>query len=434
MNTRAPAFDLNDIDQLRAALLDARAWTLALYSHLTPTQLQAPYLRIINLPLWEIGHVGWFQEYWCLRQRRDAEPLPSRLKNADRLFDSSRVPHTERWNLPLPGWEDTLRYLDTVLHDTLAALDRSTPEKRYFFRLALLHEDMHTEAMLMTLQTLGYPAPAMPSLSLPAAAAEPAAGEVFLAGCAFRLGTQPEQDFVFDNEKWAHPVKLPAFSISSITVTNKSFADFVDAGGYSTREFWSDAGWQWREAQQAEVPRYWRKDSGSWLVRRFDRWLALPEEEPMMHVNFHEAEAWCRWAGRRLPGEAEWECAARAGRQAGIDRYPWGNARPYSGQASLDNVFSGPVPAKALAQTDTPTGLRQMIGNVWEWTSSPFTPYPGFTPDPYKEYSEPWFYTHQVMRGGSFCTRSRLVHNRFRNFYTPERSDVFVGFRSCAMR
>lgn len=153
-----------------------------------------------------------------------------------------------------------------------------------------------------------------------------------------------------------------------------------------------------------------------------------------MHVNYHEAEAWCRWAGRRLPSEAEWEYAARAGHKEGVDRYPWGNTRLSSGQTSLDNVFSGPVPAKALAQTDSPTGLRQMIGNVWEWTSSPFAPYPGFIPDPYKEYSEPWFHTHQVMRGGSFCTRSRLVHNRFRNFYTPERSDMFVGFRSCATR
>lgn len=435
MNPRAAAPDLDDIGQLRAALLDARAWTLAIYAHLTPMQWQVPYLAIVNPPLWEIGHVGWFQEYWCLRQRPDAAPQPSRLlTNTDRLFDSRHVPHAERWHLPLPGRGDLLRYLDAVLQDTLAALDRSTPEERYFFKLALFHEDMHTEAMLMTLQTLGYPAPAMPSSSLPAVAAEPAVGEVFLPGGAFRLGTRPEQGFVFDNEKWAHPVTLPAFSVSSITVTNRSFADFVDAGGYHLREFWSEPGWQWREAQQVEFPRYWRRDGGSWLVRRFDQWRALPGEEPAMHVNCHEAEAWCRWAGRRLPSEAEWEYAARAGRPEGGDRYPWGNAQPAPGQACLDNVFSGPVPARALAQADSPTGLRQMIGNVWEWTSSPFAPYPGFSPDPYKEYSEPWFHSHQVLRGGSFFTRSRLVHNRFRNFYAPERSDMFVGFRSCATR
>ena len=436
MNTRALALDLDDIGQLRAALLDARAWTLAVYSHLTPTQWQVPYLAIVNPPLWEIGHVGWFQEYWCLRrQRQEDEPLPSRfLTNTDRLFDSRHVPHAERWHLPLPGRGDLLRYLEAVLQDTLAALDGSTQEERYFFKLALFHEDMHTEAMLMTLQTLGYPAPAMPSSSLPAAVAAPSLGEVFLPGRTFRLGARPEQAFAFDNEKWAHPVTLPAFLVSSATVTNRSFADFVDAGGYATREFWSDAGWQWREERQAGFPCYWSKDGGSWLVRRFDQWQALPEEQPVMHVNCHEAEAWCRWAGRRLPSEAEWEYAARAGRPESGDRYPWGNALPAPGLAALDNLFSGPVPATALAQTDSPTGLRQMIGNVWEWTSSSFAPYPGFSPDPYKEYSEPWFHSHQVMRGGSFCTRSRLVHNRFRNFYAPERSDMFVGFRSCAAR
>ena len=431
MNTQT--LDLNDISQLRAALRDAREWTLAIYAHLTPIQWQVPYLKIINPPLWEIGHVGWFQEYWCLRQRQDAAPLPSRLKDADRLFDSRHVPHAERWSLPTPGWDGLLNYLEAVLQDTLAALDRSTPEERYFYQLALLHEDMHTEAMQMTLQTLGYPAPVMPSLNLPSPLAEPTVGGVLLAGEKFHLGSQPGQEFVFDNEKWSHPVTLPAFSISATTVTNKSFADFVDAGGYHFREFWSDAGWQWREAQKAEFPRYWRKDSCNWLVRRFDQWRELPEKEPIMHVNYHEAEAWCRWAEHRLPSEAEWEYAARAGRQAGSDRYPWGNTGLSVGQVSLDNAFSGPVPAKALAQTDSPTGLRQMIGNVWEWTSSPFVPYPDFLADPYKEYSEPWFHTHQVMRGGSFCTRSRLVHSRFRNFYTPDRSDMFVGFRSCAL-
>lgn len=431
MNARAQAPDLDDISQLRAALVDAREWTLAVYAHLTPDQWQVPYLKIVNPPLWEIGHVGWFQEYWCLRQAQEAAPLPSCLKDADQLFDSRHVPHATRWSLPLPGWDGLLRYLETVLQDTLVALDRSTPEERYFFRLALLHEDMHTEAMLMTLQTLGYPAPAMPSLTFHPATAEPAMADVLLAGGAFHLGSQPGQVFVFDNEKWAHQVTLPAFSISATTITNKSFADFVDAGGYHVREFWSDTGWQWRESQKVEFPRYWRKDSGIWLVRQFDQWQVLPEEEPMMHANYYEAEAWCRWAGRRLPSEAEWEYAARAGHHVGSDRYPWGNTQLPFGQASLDNAFSGPVPAKALAQTDSPNGLRQMIGNVWEWTSSPFTPYPGFSPDPYKEYSEPWFHTHQIMRGGSFCTRARLVHNRFRNFYTPDRSDMFVGFRSC---
>ena len=429
MNT---TLDLDHIDQLRTALIDARAWTLAIYVHLTPLQLQVPYLRTVNPPLWEIGHVGWFQEYWCLRQRQHAPPLPSRLEFADRLYDSRHVPHATRWNLPLPQERDLYRYLEAVLEDTLAALEKSSPQDRYYFKLALFHEDMHTEAMLMTLQTLGYPAPGIMALRLPPVATAIAEDEVRLAADTFQLGSRADRNFVFDNEKWAHPVWLPDFTMDASAVTNRSFADFVDAGGYQLRELWSDAGWQWREQQQAEHPRYWHRDEGDWLVRRFDQWQTLPDDEPVMHVNCHEAEAWCRWAGRRLPSEAEWEFAARAGQPDGFDRYPWGHLPLSAGQASLDNAYSGPVPARALAGTDTPTGLRQLIGNVWEWTASPFTPYPGFAPDAYQEYSEPWFHNHQVIRGGSFCTRSRLVHSRFRNFYTPERNDMFVGFRSCA--
>jgi len=168
-------------------------------------------------------------------------------------------------------------------------------------------------------------------------------------------------------------------------------------------------------------------------VRRFDQWRELPEEEPVMHVNCHEAEAWCRWAGRRLPSEAEWNMRPAPGRPEGSDRYPWGNASPPPARLAWTTCFR--------AGSGTGIGSNRLAGriaandrHVWEWTSSPFAPYPGFSPDPYKEYSEPWFHSHQVIRGGSFCTRSRLVHNRFRNFYAPERSDMFVGFRSCATR
>ncbi|MDD5330794.1 MAG: selenoneine synthase SenA [Sulfuricella sp.] len=425
--------DNHDVDALSAALIDARAWTRAVYAHLSPAQRRVPCFKIVNPPLWEIGHVGWFQEFWCLR-RQEAVPLrPSRLEDADRFFNSAKVAHDDRWNLPLPDWGATWRYLDAVLEDTLAALGGSSPEARYFFRLALLHEDMHTEAMLMTLQTLGYPAPSMPAARLPRPVGQPIVGDVLLPGGTFQLGSRPGQNFAFDNEKWAHPVALAPFSMAATTVTNRAFAAFVEEGGYRRREFWSDSGWQWREARRADAPLYWRGDTGQWLERRFDAWQPLAADEPAMHVSYYEAEAWCRWAGRRLPTEAEWEYAARAGHAEAGDRYAWGVTPCQPGGAALDYVFAGPVPAAALPDADTPGGLRQMLGNVWEWTASPFAPYPGFAVDPYKEYSEPWFHTHQVLRGGSFCTRSRLVHNHFRNFYQPERNDMFAGFRTCAL-
>ena len=165
-------------------------------------------------------------------------------------------------------------------------------------------------------------------------------------------------------------------------------------------------------------------------MRRFDRWERLEPDDPVTHVNAHEAEAYCNFVGRRLPTEAEWELAARHGLQEGADRYPWGDSPAPSGAVNLGGVYGRPVAVAALPQSDSSTGLHQMLGNVWEWTSTPFGPYPGFTPDPYKEYSQPWFHNHRVLRGGCFATRARLVHNRWRNFYTPERNDVFAGFRT----
>jgi iron(II)-dependent oxidoreductase len=219
---------------------------------------------------------------------------------------------------------------------------------------------------------------------------------------------------VFDNEKWAHPVTLAPFAMGRCCVTNAEFLAFVAADGYARRELWSQPGWHWRQAQVAKHPVYWRQEGGSWYQRRFDRWVPLAGAEPVIHINAFEADAYCRWAGRRLPTEAEWEYAASM-------------ARPTS-EANLDHRSAGPWDADAPGN-----GPAHLFGNVWEWTSSAFQPYPGFAADPYADYSVPWFGDHRVLRGGSFATRSRLVHARWRNFYRPERSDMFAGFRTCAL-
>ena len=422
--------ELNDIRTLSVALRDARDYTLALYAHLTPEQVRLPYLRCVNPPLWEMAHVGWFQEFWCLRYRQSREPLPSRLANCDPILNSAIIPHAERWNLPQLTPEVVRAFLQRGFDDTLEALEHSDEDRRYFFTLALYHEDMHAEAMLMTLQTLGYPAPRQqrPSRSHPAP--EAASPEVRFEGGEFDMGSRPGADFVFDNEKWAHRVKVAPFVLSALTETVGEFLAFVEAGGYARREWWTEEGWAWKTQTGAIAPRYWNNDSGQWLTRRFDDWRPLEHDHPMMHVNAHEAQAYCRSIGRRLPSEAEWEFAARAGLAPGTDRFPWGDNAAAPGAVNLDGEYGGPVPAAALASADTRAGLRQMIGNVWEWTSTPFGPYPEFSPDPYQEYSQPWFNDHRVLRGGCFATRSRLVHNRWRNFYTPDRNDLFAGFRT----
>ena len=422
--------ELNDPAVLRAALIDARRRMLALYGHLAPAQLRVPYLKIVNPPLWEMAHVGWFQEYWCLRHRGSAEPLRSRLSDCDPMLNSAIIPHAERWKLPRLTEASVADYLRREFDDTLEALESSTPESRYFFALSLYHEDMHSEAMRMTLQTLALPGPASANGILPRPAPAPAAGDVLFEGGEFEMGSRQGPDFVFDNELAAHRVRVEPFALAAVAVTNAEYLAFVEADGYRRVELWSPQGWRWREDAGALAPCYWRGDAGGWLVRRFDRWEPLRADDPVMHINAHEAEAYCRFAGRRLPSEAEWEFAARADLAPAADRYPWGAEALAQGAVGLDGAYGTPVPATALPGSDSRRGVRQMLGNVWEWTATPFAPYPGFAPGPYREYSEPWFHTHRVLRGGCFATRARLVHSRWRNFYTPERNDVFAGFRT----
>ena len=434
------AMSLRSANALAAALRDSRNHTLDLYAHLTEAQQQFPRIPGVNLPRWEIGHIGWFQEYWCRRYRGDnAIPATSLLDGADALWDSSKVPHVTRWTLALPPWDAIHAYLDATLAETQELLAASRENDHYFFELALFHEDMHGEALLMTLQTLALPSPVRLRKSL-SPLAGPHSGvdarcDVTLPGGEIELGTTPalaRRRFVFDNEKWAHRVFVAPFAIARRCVTNAEFLEFVEDDGYGRAALWSQAGRAWLAQSARKAPAYWCSDtsrSGAWQTRHFDICEPLALRAPIQHVNWFEADAWCRWAGRRLPTEAEWECAARHGLLTDADDRPWPAA---AGNANLDMAFGAPVDASAFSQS-TPTGIAQMIGNVWEWTSSTFGPYPDFSADPYAEYSAPWFGTHYVLRGGSWATRSRLVHHRFRNFYPPERHDPFVGFRTFAL-
>jgi gamma-glutamyl hercynylcysteine S-oxide synthase len=353
------------LSALSADLAASRAHTARVTAGLDGARLLGPKLAIVNPPLWEIGHVGWFQERWCLRSRDDGSLGESILPQADRLYDSSAVAHDTRWDLPLPPLKDTQAYLANVLERVLDRIGKEpeNPRLAYFVRLATLHEDMHAEAFHYTHQTLGYPEPEIAVSARTRSSCDP---DLFFSGATVRLGAERGgKEFLFDNEKWAHDVVLAPFHIAAHPVTNRQYLAYVEQGG--------------------QAPRYWRKRDAEWQERRFDRWRPLEADAPLRHVDWHEAQAWCRWAGRRLPSEAEWQLAA--------SRMQW--------------------------------------GDVWEWTSSTFAPFPGFSPDPYADYSQPWFDTHKVLRGASFATPRRLVRPGFRNFYMAERGDVFAGFRTC---
>jgi iron(II)-dependent oxidoreductase len=333
----------------------------------------------------------------------------------------------------LPDLKATRSYQSGVTERVLARLERE-PENRdlqYFVQLAIFHEDMHAEAFHYTRQTLGYEDP-FPKSKVESRKSKAAPrGDVELPGGSFMLGAAPADAFVFDNEKWAHEVKLAPFRMARSPVTCAEYLEFVEAGGYGRREWWNDEGWNWKSRAALQAPKYWLKKDGAWMHRRFDQNVGLAPDEPVIHVSWHEAQAYCRFAGRRLPTEAEWEYAAswRAGAE-GKQRFPWGNKAPGASHANLEGA--GVTGVGSLSEGDTASGIRQMIVNVWEWTATEFGPYPGFVADPYKEYSEPWFGTHKALRGGSFSTPRRLMRNTWRNFYTPDRYDVFAGFRTCA--
>ncbi len=428
------------IDRLVADLHDARTRTLALVAGLGAQQLLGPKLDIVNPLRWEIGHVAYFYEYWILRH---LDGRASLLPNADALYDSIHIAHDDRWDLPLLPMEETYRYMEEVLDAVAARLcrrSRLTAQDVYLTRYATFHEDMHTEAFTYTRQTLGYPAPDLGPAS-GVVEAGPWPGDAMVPGGRFMLGAERDTEFCFDNEKWTHPVDVAPFRIAKAPVTNDEFRRFVEDRGYKRREWWCDSGWAWRSRLDLEHPVYWRPTADeSWSERHFDRWDALRPHRPVIHVSWYEANAFCRWAGRRLPTEVEWEVAAagRATRDGtGLDtaktHYPWGDVPPTPARANLDGRALGVVDVAALPDGDSAWGCRQMIGNVWEWTATDFGPYPGFTADMYSDYSQPLFGATRVLRGGSWATRSRLIRNTWRNYYGPERYDTFAGFRTCAV-
>ena len=425
---------------LAEMLVDCRRRTLDLISDLSDEQMLGPQLSIVNPPLWEIGHLAWFQERWNLRRITDETFEPSALlAQADELYDSMQVAHGTRWSLPLLSRDDTLLYMQRVLDDTLhkLAAEGPTPENDYFARLAVFHEDMHAEAFTYTRQTHGLAEPPISGQDPTVLQGQPAGslpGDAEVPGGEFMLGATHDLPFVFDNEKWAHPVHIAPFRISRAPVTNEQFAAFVEDGGYANDGHWSEAGRRWRSEAGARLPVYWSRTPDGFYARHYDKIEPLKPHAPVIHVNWYEAEAYCRWAGRRLPTEAEWEMAASGGDATGHKRlYPWGDELPAPRHANLDGRLLGPVDVAAFPEGDSAFGCRQMLGNVWQWCADDFSPYPGFVSDPYKDYSEPWFGDHKVLRGSSWATRGRMLRNTWRNFALPGRRDIFAGFRTCAL-
>jgi len=381
--------------------------------------------------VWDLAHIGFFEELWLVRRVGGEPPILDR----DELYDAFEHERSERATLPLLSPAEAREYLERVRERALAVLERveldpADPLLRdgYVGALVVQHEQQHVETMLATLNLRDAEYPFTDPAPPPRAPA--AAAEVFVAGGAFAMGTR-DRTAAYDNERQEHAVEVAPFWIDSAPVTNRAYLAFMEDGGYDEGRLWGDAGWSWRQETGAAQPGFWeRAGDGSWTRARLGRREEVPLDEPVQHVCWHEADAFARWAGRRLPTEAEWEKAASWEAGGRKRRFPWGEAAPDEQRANLAVRF-GPAAAGSLPAGESPCGARQMIGDVWEWTASDFRAYPGFESFPYAEYSEVFFGDeYKVLRGGSWATHPAAIRTTFRNWDYPIRRQIFAGFRT----
>ncbi len=390
-------------DRIVSGLAGARARTLALLAPIDDAGLVGQVSPLMSPLVWDLAHVGHYEELWLLRNVTGAAPTNELF---DDIYDAFKHPRRDRPSLPILGPDEARAFVADVRMRVLDALgtmdlDGDDPLLRdgFVYGMVVEHEHQHDETMLATIQLMkGFAHP-------DAAAWRPgrvehdcgggAADMVELPGGTFTIGTD-ERAWVYDNERPSHEVEVAPFRLDRTPVTNRQYRAFVEDGGYDDARLWNAAGWAWRQEAAVEAPQFWlREGNGDWSRRRYGRHEALPPDEPVQHVCWHEADAFARWRGARLPTEAEWEIA-----EAG------------------DEHADGP---------------RQMLGDVWEWTASDFTGYPGFASFPYREYSEVFFGSdYKVLRGGSWATDDSVRRATFRNWDYPIRRQIFAGFRCAA--
>jgi iron(II)-dependent oxidoreductase len=383
--------------------------------------------------VWDLAHVGNQEELWLVR---DVGGRPPVRRDIDQLYDAFKHARADRPSLPLLGPEGTRSYVREVRDKVLDVLAHSPLEgrrlldKAFAFGMVAQHEQQHDETMLATHQLRA--GRAVLDAAPPPPPAPLGAAEVLVPGGPFTMGTSTEP-WALDNEHPAHAVEVDPYFIDTAAVTNGAYLAFIDAGGYDEPAWWSAAGWAHRQEAGLTAPRFWEREGDTWWRLRFGIREQVPPWEPVMHVCFHEAQAYARWAGQRLPTEAEWEKAARWDPATGRSRrYPWGDQDPGPQHANLGQRHLRPAGAGAYPRGASPLGVHQLIGDVWEWTSSDFGGYPGFAAFPYPEYSLVFFGSeHKVLRGGSFGSDAVAVRGTFRNWDYPIRRQIFAGFR-CA--
>ncbi|MEU3883321.1 MULTISPECIES: ergothioneine biosynthesis protein EgtB [Streptomyces] len=418
------------------ALVAARDRTALLTDSVDDGELTAQHSPLMSPLVWDLAHIGNQEEQWLLRAVGGREALRPEIDGLYNAFEHSRA---SRPSLPLLDPAEARTYASDVRGRALDLLEAAPlheggrPLERAGFAFGMIaqHEQQHDETMLITHQLRSGPA-ALTAPPPPAPAGdETLPGEVLVPGGPFTMGTSAEP-WALDNERPAHEREVAAFLLDTAPVTCGAYLRFVEEGGYRDERWWAPEGWAMVREHDLEAPLFWRREAGQWLRRRFGVTEPVPDDEPVLHVSWYEADAYARWAGRRLPTESEWEKAARHDPVSGRSRrYPWGDEDPTPAHANLGQRHLRPARSGAYPQGRSPSGAGQLIGDVWEWTSSDFLPYPGFVAFPYREYSQVFFGPgHKVLRGGSFAVDRVACRGTFRNWDLPVRRQIFSGFRT----
>jgi len=421
-------------ERIYVDLEEARHRTHQLLAPVDDEKLITQHDMLMSPPVWDYTHIGVFEELWLVQRLSGAPPLDESLMVTYNAMDTPRIVRGKR---KLLGREETVVYLEEVRRRALALLDEVNLEDEdpllrdgFVYELVIQHEHQHDETILQTLQLMpGQYVVRLPVLPNPST--RPATGDdtVRVPGGRYPIGSST--DGPYDNEQPCHEVELAGFEIDRFPVTNSQYLEFMTDGGYSRRELWSSDGWEWVQTFGTGAPEYWLCQDGRWFASRYGHMEAVDTRLPVMHVSYFEAEAYAKWAGKRLPTEFEWEVSAAWDPEAGrARRFPWGDQPPTPDQANLDQQLLAPAPIGAYPAGASGLGCEQMLGDVWEWTSTDFKPYPGFRAFPYPEYSEPFFGADfKVLRGGSWATRPRVARNTFRNWDSRLKRQIFAGFR-----
>ncbi len=410
-----------------AALQEARQRTLRLVESIPEDDLERVYSPLMSPLVWDLGHIAAFEDLWLVHRFGERPLLRDDLAA---VYDAFESPRAARGDLPYLRAAGARCYLDEVRERTLAVIEERGVGDGQLHELVLRHEHQHDETMLQTIQLAELEGYAPPIDRDP----PPEPGETFsglelieIPGGPCTIGAAQHQ-FAYDNELPRHPTDVRGYLIGRTAITNASYLTFVEGGGYERREWWSDEGWAWKEEYDISGPAGWTGDRrAEWRLGGIE---PLDQRRPVVHVSWFEADAFARAHGARLPTEIEWEKAATwdQERQEAL-AFPWGDEAPQAGVvANLDHAACGPDPAGSYPRGASPSGALGMLGDVWEWTSSPLSGYPGFTPFPYREYSEVFFGdAYRVLRGGSWATRARVATPTFRNWDLPQRRQIFCG-------